>query len=82
MSDTAKAVRSESAGVMKPCPFCGWSDATAHEGSTFRWWVVECNNCGAQGPEIRRQTTGEGTNAEWDAKATATAIEDWNRRFP
>jgi hypothetical protein len=36
--------------------------------------------CGAQAGEIRAQTRGEGTPAEWEAQANADAIAEWNRR--
>lgn len=30
-----------------PCPFCG-SEKSYHltAGDTYRWWLVQCNNCG------------------------------------
>jgi len=64
----------------KPCPFCGGSNATVIEGSTFRWRLVKCNCCGAQGPEIRIQTVGDGTQEEWERRARADAITEWNKR--
>jgi Lar family restriction alleviation protein len=63
-----------------PCPFCGLSDVTVKEGSTFRWRVVECGGCGAQCGEIRRQTLGEGTVEEWESKGVEDAIAEWNTR--
>lgn len=65
----------------KPCPFCGNSvHVTTEEGSTFRWRRAKCDECGAIGPEVRRQTLGKGTPEEWTAKADADAIEAWNGR--
>ena len=63
-----------------PCPFCGSTQVTTHEGSTFRWVLAECMNCGAMGPEARRQTMGEGDPKAWEAKSEADAIEEWNKR--
>ena len=64
----------------KPCPFCGQTVITVVDGDTFRWRHVECAACGATGPEIRCQTMGEGTPAEWELNAEADAIEAWNKR--
>lgn len=62
-----------------PCPFCGSTAIAVIQGETFRWRVAECG-CGARGPEVRAQTTGNGTPAEWDQKACHAAIVEWNRR--
>ena len=62
------------------CPFCGESSITVADGATFRWRHVECGACGAIGPEIRCQTMGEGTPAEWERQAEADAIAAWNER--
>lgn len=43
----------------KPCPFCGAGNIQVREGSTFRWVVAECGNCGAIGPEARRFAPAE-----------------------
>lgn len=63
-----------------PCPFCGASDVAVVEGDTFRWRLVLCNCCGAQGPDVRIQTAGSGTNAEWEQRAKAGAVAEWNKR--
>jgi Lar family restriction alleviation protein len=63
-----------------PCPFCGSTAVATQEGSTFRWRFAYCMECGAQAGEIRVQTLGAGTPAEWQAKANADAIAEWNRR--
>lgn len=63
-----------------PCPFCGNREITVIEGSTFRWRRVECNYCGAQGPEARVQTTGEGTPIQWEKEGANDAIKEWNTR--
>ena len=66
----------------KPCPFCGEDNVKVREGSTFRWRLVECQCCGALGPEIRIQTTGSGTLEEWEAVGSEDAIKEWNERKP
>jgi Lar family restriction alleviation protein len=63
-----------------PCPFCAGTSYSVGEGSTFRWWRVSCDECGTEGPEIRRQTLGEGSLEQWDAQAYADAIAAWNKR--
>lgn len=65
-----------------PCPFCGGTKLDVCEASTFRWRTAFCLECGAVGPEIRIQTTGEGTRAEWEATARAEAIVEWSKRAP
>ena len=67
---------------VKPCPFCGTADVTMQPGSTFRWWVAACSSCGAQSGEVRVQTMGDGTPAEWAATGAALALAQWNARFP
>lgn len=64
----------------KPCPFCGEENITIREGSTFRWVVAECNNCGARCEEVRMHASGEGTSAEWKIKAEQCALVKWNKR--
>ena len=64
----------------KPCPFCGCAASGVIEGATFRWRQVECRDCQARGPEVRCQTLGAGTPAEWQAKAADDAIAAWNGR--
>ena len=63
-----------------PCPFCGMDEVTVVQGSTFRWRVAECGGCGARCGEVRCQTTGTGTPAEWETEATGDAIAEWNTR--
>lgn len=67
---------------IKPCPFCGGEAIHVIEGSTFRWRLVECGNCGARSGEVRAQTLGEGTPKEWETQARVDAIFEWNRRAP
>lgn len=66
----------------KPCPFCGATSVRVCEGSTFRWRFAQCDSCGAQAGEVRCQTLGDGTKEEWEAKAVADAIDEWNHRVP
>ena len=63
-----------------PCPFCGETGVTVKEGSTFRWLVAECDNCGARCTQVRKQTLGEGTPADWQKAGEAAAIIEWNSR--
>lgn len=65
-----------------PCPFCGNREISVIEGATFRWRLVECNHCGAQGPEARVQTIGEGVPAQWEKEGANAAIKEWNTRAP
>jgi Lar family restriction alleviation protein len=58
-----------------PCPFCGHVGVNVHEASTFRWIVAECDNCGAQCGEVRRNTMGPLTEED-----EALAIAEWNAR--
>ena len=80
MQENEKAQAASVDPIVMPCPFCGEENVSTREGSTFRWWFAECNECGARAGEVRRQTTGDGTNDEWDAAASAKAIERWNAR--
>jgi Lar family restriction alleviation protein len=58
----------------KPCPFCGGTSIQVQQGSTYRWLVTVCSDCGAQGPEARQTAL--------DAKSPdqAAALRDWNTR--
>ena len=66
--------------LAKPCPFCGDLDVCVKPGSTFRWRIAQCEQCGAQCGEVRVQTRGDGTPAEWEEDAVREAIEEWNMR--
>ena len=61
---------------IKPCPFCGYVGINVHEASTFRWVVAECNYCGAQCGEVRRDTIKPSTKEEGEA----LALTEWNTR--
>jgi len=55
----------------KPCPFCDSLDVETHDTGEENQWVkmmnfVECNNCGARGPEEKKLTV---------------AIDRWNKRL-
>lgn len=63
-----------------PCPFCGYVGLLFEEGSTFRWLIASCHNCGATCGEIRVQTLGEGTQGQWRAQAEQEAVAAWNTR--
>ena len=65
--------------TIMPCPFCGKTGISHHEGSTFRWMVTECDYCGAQCGETRIDTL----NMERDAAiedAKKRAVIEWNTR--
>jgi Lar family restriction alleviation protein len=64
--------------MIKPCPFCGGKSATMRQGSTFRWRTMECNECGAMGPETRVPTLGPRVDDEAYKLELATAT--WNER--
>ena len=64
-----------------PCPFCNGKNISVVEGTTFRWRHVNCDECGANGPEVRIQTVGEGTKEQWEERAIELAIVQWNLRI-
>lgn len=63
-----------------PCPFCGGKLVDTEEGSTFRWMVACCAECGAQGPEVRVQTLGDGSPKQWNEQGCIDALAEWNKR--
>ena len=65
---------------IKPCPFCGETDVGVVKATTFRWRVAFCNVCGANGPEVRVQTSGSGDPVVWEEQARILAIKEWNKR--
>lgn len=67
-------------GMPLPCPFCGGSNILVRVGSTFRWMLAECNECGATCGEVRVQTMGEGVPADWAERGESAAIAEWNKR--
>lgn len=66
--------------TVKSCPFCGNGCLSIAEGSTFRYRRIDCPECLAHGPEIRVQTTGDGSKEQWEAQAESEAIKEWNTR--
>ena len=67
-------------GMVMPCPFCGGTKVIVIEGGTFRWRRAECQECEAMAGSVRIQTTGDGTNEEWEKAAAADALKRWNER--
>ena len=64
-----------------PCPFCGHKFVTVVETSSFRWRAAMCEECAAQGPEVRCKTFGEeGTRKEWEEECRVRCVEAWNKR--
>lgn len=68
---------------MKPCPFCGQSNAraeTTHEDVTNE--VVVMCLCGARGPAVPWQTDFKDSSREYANREAAgvKAIEFWNTR--
>ena len=66
--------------VVMPCPFCGGTKVNVIEGGTFRWRRAECQECEAMAGAVRKQTTGDGTDDEWEAAAAEEAMKRWNER--
>ena len=64
----------------KPCPFCKSVGIDILEGSTFRWMVGRCIECGATCGEVRVQTMGHGSPEEWRAAAERAVMDAWNTR--
>ena len=68
---------SEGLGPLVGCPFCGASNGyTLGDGSTFRWWIVLCADCGADVAECRSVSSTKldaPKPARWPA-----ADEEWN----
>ena len=56
-----------------PCPFCGSTEGFyVEEGSTFRWRVISCRNCG-EGTEVRHKN---------NSNEPDSYITDWNAAAP
>jgi hypothetical protein len=66
--------------ALKPCPFCGHTGLIFSEGSTFRWRIAECQECGATAGEERIQTMGDGDAEAWETNCRERLIGAWNRR--
>jgi hypothetical protein len=74
MSESEKAVRA------LPCPFCGSAMFEIGEGSTFRWRVPGCGECGATSGEVRIDTLPLKPQEQKELECRQRAIEQWNRR--
>ena len=60
-------------GRLLPCPLCGADKGyTLGEGSTYRWWSVQCGACGQEVAEARATYPAETT------PRTARADAAWN----
>ncbi len=59
----------------KPCPFCGCGSVSIKRGDTHRWVVAECVECGARGPEARRDTMAMDKIDDMER-----ALAAWNER--
>jgi len=66
--------------TIKPCPFCGGADVAVHVGTSFRWLVAACMQCGAVGPEIRKMPVDDVPLAERRIIDHEAAIQEWNKR--
>jgi hypothetical protein len=53
---------------LMPCPFCGGQFLSVIDGSTYRWWTVQCEECDATCGDCNRR--GE--------EAPAALIKAWN----
>lgn len=56
-------------GLM-PCPFCGGHILSVIDGSTYRWWTVQCGECDATCGDCNRRGDD----------APAALIKAWNTR--
>lgn len=59
-----------------PCPFCGGENISMHEGATFRWVYIGCDDCWAQCGEYRFNTLIDQDEAK--IKALAVGVDEWN----
>jgi len=62
--------------VPLPCPFCGCEGITVQQGSTFRWAIGVCDECGASCGEARVDTFKPYDEEE----VYLSVIEMWNKR--
>jgi Lar family restriction alleviation protein len=57
-------------GGVRPCPFCGSADVLlTHDAA--RWPVVQCQDCGANGPSIK--LSQDEAVAQWNARPGVAA---------
>ena len=63
-----------------PCPFCGGTSVTVEEGTTYRWAVATCVDCGATASEVRAVPdvvkTQELALAEWNLRASPASVPE------
>ena len=63
-----------------PCPFCGGTSVTVEEGTTYRWAVATCVDCGATASEVRAVPdvvkTQELALAEWNRRASPASVPE------
>jgi len=64
----------------KPCPFCGGKIIDVVEGTSHKWRVAQCMECGSCGPEVRIMTAGSATTKESEWLAKNDAYDEWNMR--
>ena len=61
-----------------PCPFCGGTSVTVEEGTTYRWAVATCVDCGATASEVRAVPdvvkTQELALAEWNLRSSPASV--------
>lgn len=62
-----------------PCPFCGGTKIGTKGGSSYRWWLAYCGECGAQAGEVRMATLNKPRD-EAEAEAKEEALQEWNKR--
>jgi transcription elongation factor Elf1 len=64
--------------ILLPCPFCGSENISMHEGETFRWRKMACNDCSASCGEFRYNTLTSEQIA--DTQAKIDGANEWNSR--
>lgn len=65
-----------------PCPFCGGVKVSVREGSTFRWIVASCDECGASAGEVRRDTEHHRSDSSFTINDAdkELAMQAWRNR--
>ena len=62
-----------------PCPFCKKIGITVEQGSSFKWFLGRCNECGATCGEIRVESKDIPRDKFGDLIAQKV-IAEWNKR--
>ena len=62
---------------LRPCPFCGGADVLLVLDAA-RWPVVQCQDCGANGPSIT--LSQHEAVAQWNTRAGEAAEREWCAR--